>query len=145
MILIWWIASYSAKLLSQLNKVARIAQNPSLVMLSMTAKQALKAGVDFSKINKMIDDMVVVLKKEAGDDIKARDSCAEGFRTSEATRKETEHAIKGILLRKAIRSIRIRFLKLGKEAKVDAINSVVASPDEFILNEDQKKQTRDQQ
>jgi len=38
----------------------------------------------------------VVLKKESEDDIKARDSCAEGFRTSEATKKETEHAIKGL-------------------------------------------------
>ncbi|CAD7942385.1 unnamed protein product [Amoebophrya sp. A25] len=84
------------ELVQQLESVARIAKNPSLAMLALTSKQALKAGVDFSKIMKMIDDMIVLLKKEAEDDIKARDSCSASFAESEATKKDAEHAIKGL-------------------------------------------------
>lgn len=46
--------------------------NPALSLLAMKA-QAGK--VDFSKIIKMIDDMVVVLKDEAETDVASRDQC----------------------------------------------------------------------
>jgi len=90
------VSSPQEKLVSQLNAVASIAKNPSIAMLAMTTKQAMKAGVDFSAVQKMIDDMVALLKKEAADDITARDTCESSFRESAATKKETEHDIKGL-------------------------------------------------
>merc|ERR1719326_1344069 len=44
----------------------------------------------------MIDDMVVLLKKEAEDDLTARDNCNASFNSSAAAKKETEHAISGL-------------------------------------------------
>lgn len=74
-------------------------QLPAIAMLAFAAKQALKSGakkVDFSKVMKMVDDMVVLLKKEAEDDLTARDSCNKSFTESAATKKETEHSISGL-------------------------------------------------
>lgn len=74
-------------------------QQPAIAMLAYSAKQALKSGqgkVDFSKVMKMIDDMVVLLKKEAEDDLTARDNCNASFNQSAAEQKETEHAITGL-------------------------------------------------
>jgi len=74
------------------------SSNKAVAMLAFAAKSALKSrtGVDFSKIIKMIDDMVVLLKKEAEDDLAARDQCNADFNSSAAEKKETEHAIKGL-------------------------------------------------
>ena len=44
--------------------------SPAVSLLAFSAKQALKTGVDFSKVIKMIDDMVALLKKEYEDDLK---------------------------------------------------------------------------
>lgn len=84
------------KVLEQLNSLS--SSNKAIAMLSFTVKQALKSrtGVDFSKIMKMIDDMVVLLKKEAEDDLASRDQCNADFNDSAADKKETEHAIKGL-------------------------------------------------
>jgi len=85
-----------ALVLEQLNGLN--TSNKALAMLAFSAKQALKSrtGVDFSKIITMIDDMVVLLKKEAEDDLASRDQCNEDFNSSAAEKKETEHAIKGL-------------------------------------------------
>lgn len=74
-------------------------KNPAVALLAFSAEQALKAKagkVDFSKVVKMIDDMAVLLKQEAEDDLKARDGCNESFNESEAESKEVAHAIKGL-------------------------------------------------
>jgi len=82
--------------MEQLSQLA--SSNKAVAMLAFAAKEALKSrtGVDFSKIVKMIDDMVVLLKKEAEDDLASRDQCNEDFNSSAAEKKETEHAIKGL-------------------------------------------------
>jgi uncharacterized coiled-coil protein SlyX len=82
--------------MEQLNSLA--TNNKALAMLAFTAKQASKSktGVDFSKIITMIDDMIVLLKKEAEDDLAARDQCNVDFNDSAAEKKETEHAIAGL-------------------------------------------------
>lgn len=72
---------------------------PAIALLAFAAKQALKSGqkkVDFSKIIKMIDDMVVLLKKEADDDLASRDNCNSSLNQSTADKKEAEHAIEGL-------------------------------------------------
>lgn len=82
--------------LEQLSQLA--SSNKAVAMLAFTAKQALKSktGVDFSKILTMIDDMVVLLKQEAEDDLASRDQCNADFNDSAAEKKETEHAINGL-------------------------------------------------
>lgn len=94
-------ASRNAPLAKAVDELAALSKNasPAVALLAVTAKQALKTGVDFSKVMKMIDDMVVLLKKEADDDITARDTCNESFRESEAEKKDTDHAIKSTIPR----------------------------------------------
>lgn len=71
--------------------------SPAVAMIAFTAKQALRAGkVDFSKVIKMIDDMAALLKQEADDDLKSRDSCNDSLNESAAEKKEVAHAIKGL-------------------------------------------------
>lgn len=68
-------------------------------MLAYSAKQALRSGegkVDFSSIIKMVDDMVVLLKKEAKDDLDVRDNCTVSFNETAAGKKETQRAIDGL-------------------------------------------------
>lgn len=72
---------------------------PAIAMLAFAARQAIKqkqGKVDFSKITKMIDDMLVLLKQEMEDDLKARDDCNASFNASAAAKKETENAITGL-------------------------------------------------
>jgi uncharacterized coiled-coil DUF342 family protein len=91
------ISSPVASALKSLN--ASSHKNPAVALLAFSAEQALKAKtgkVDFSKVIKMIDDMSVLLKQEAEDDLKSRDSCNESFNDSEADAKEVAHAIKGL-------------------------------------------------
>jgi uncharacterized coiled-coil DUF342 family protein len=84
-----------AKTLSSLQK----GNNKALAMIAFSAQQALKSktgAVDFGKVITMIDDMAALLKQEAEDDLKSRDSCNDSFNDSEADKKEVEHAIKGL-------------------------------------------------
>lgn len=73
-------------------------ESPAIAMLAFTAREALKNGkaVDFSKVTKMIDDMVVTLKKDAEADVSARDNCEKSFRESATNQKDTSRAIKGL-------------------------------------------------
>lgn len=74
--------------------------NPTLALMGFTAGQTLKGmlksgqAVDFSKIYKMIDDMVALLKAEAADDLASRDSCNESLNTNAASKKETGNKMK---------------------------------------------------
>jgi hypothetical protein len=73
------------------------SRSPAIAMLAYSAKQALKSKkVDFSKIIKMIDDMVVILKKEGEDDVKVREDCNNSFNEAEAEEKELNHDIEGL-------------------------------------------------
>lgn len=81
-----------------IDELSRSFPNKAVSLLALTAKNMLKSrsGVDFSKIIKMIDDMVVILKKEAEDDLASRDKCTFDFNAAEAEKKEVEHAIEGL-------------------------------------------------
>lgn len=83
-----------AKALAELNKKF---PNKSVALLAFSARQALKnrSGVDFSKILKMVDDMVALLKQEANDDLASRDQCTSDLNHYEAEQKEVEHSIAG--------------------------------------------------
>jgi chromosome segregation ATPase len=52
--------------------------------------------MDFAPVMKMIEDMVVLLKKEADDDLAQRDSCTASLTDSESDKKETERSIEGL-------------------------------------------------
>lgn len=85
-----------AAALRALNK-QDFSRQPALKLLAFSAKQALKAkAVDFSKIVKMIDDMVVLLKEEYKTDLATRDTCTEDLNTAASEKKEAEHAISGL-------------------------------------------------
>lgn len=79
------------------NLLNDMSRTPAIAMLAYSAKQALKSKkVDFSKILKMIDDMVVILKKEGEDDITARDDCNTSFDEAEDETKELKRDIQGL-------------------------------------------------
>lgn len=72
-------------------------KKPAIAMLAFTAKQALKTGaVDFGKIIKMIEDMANLLKKEAEDDLVARDNCNFDLNEVASEKKDIDFAIKGL-------------------------------------------------
>jgi len=74
-----------------------LARTPAIAMLAYSAKQALKSKkVDFSKILKMIDDMVVILKQEGENDVKVREDCNNSFNDAAAEEKELNHDIEGL-------------------------------------------------
>lgn len=81
-----------------LNALSDIGSNNKAVnLLAFSAKQALKAkAVDFSKILKMIDDMVVLLKEEYKTDLATRDQCNGDLNSAASEKKDTEHAIEGL-------------------------------------------------
>lgn len=70
--------------------------SPALSLLAHTALNKLKTGVDFSKILTMIDEMVVILKKESTSDLAARDKCEVDLRDSATDKKDTENTITGL-------------------------------------------------
>merc|ERR1719265_656245 len=67
-----------------------------LIALALKGK---KAG--FEKIIKLIDDMVVTLKKEQDDDTAKKEYCLEQFDTTEDKKKETERAISDLAAKMA--------------------------------------------
>lgn len=70
-------------------------QSKTVALLAQSAafQLASKQGVDFSKILKMIDDMVVLLKDEQAEDNKAREFGEKTLRDSATEKKETETKI----------------------------------------------------
>merc|ERR1712194_239637 len=82
------------------NNASGKANNPSVALMAFSTRQALATAirtgqaVDFSKIYKMIDDMVALLKQEGTDDFSSRDSCNEDLNENAAQHKETEQAVK---------------------------------------------------
>lgn len=91
------ISSRSSPQAVAMRELSQSHTSPVIAMLAFSAKQALAAGkVDFSKVIKMIDDMAALLKQEAEDDLKSRDSCTESLNESAAEAKEVAHEIKGL-------------------------------------------------
>ncbi|CAD7932888.1 unnamed protein product [Amoebophrya sp. A120] len=78
---------------------ANKSMNKALSLLALTAKSELKqqskskAGVDFSKVITMIDEMVELLKSEAANDLHSRDDCNADLTMNEADTKETKHKL----------------------------------------------------
>lgn len=78
-------------------KKAGDKSSAAVAMLAYSAQQALKSKkIDFAPVIKMIDDMVVLLKKEADDDLAQRDQCTVSLNESESDKKETQRAIEGL-------------------------------------------------
>jgi len=81
-----------------LQELSRHFDNKAVSLLAFSAKSMLKSksGVDFSKVVKMIDNMVALLKQEATDDLASRDKCTADFTDSAAEKKDVSHAIEGL-------------------------------------------------
>jgi hypothetical protein len=73
-------------------------KNPTLNLLANTIKSKLKTNtqVDFSSVLKMIDDMVVLLKKEGEDDEKHKKFCDGEFDSSADEKKATEEKLESL-------------------------------------------------
>merc|ERR1712196_501450 len=86
------------------NKVKKILEtvnfknNSALNLLAhtITSKLNTNSKVDFSKVVKMIDDMVTLLKKEQSDDESHKKWCEGEFDLSADEKKETESKIKAL-------------------------------------------------
>lgn len=77
--------------------MGNMKSTPAIAMLAFTVKQAMGSKkVDFSKILKMIDDMVVILKEEGENDTKVREDCIADFNEVEAEAKELKRDISGL-------------------------------------------------
>merc|ERR1719335_1341962 len=68
----------------------------ALLATSAAMQLTSKQGVDFSKIIKMIEDMVVLLKDEQAEDNKAKEFGEKALRDSATEKKETETKIAGL-------------------------------------------------
>jgi len=94
----------NTRAIQYLNNVMKVSKNAALNLLASTVKNKLvqststsgKAGVDFSSVVKMIDDMVALLKKEQADDEKHKTWCEGEFDTSDDEKKATEVKIKAL-------------------------------------------------
>jgi len=73
-------------------------KTPALNLLANTIKSKLKSNtaVDFSSVLKMIDDMVVLLKKEGEDDEKHKNFCDTEFDSSSDEKKATEEKLESL-------------------------------------------------
>jgi len=87
-----------------------------LIVMALKGK---KAG--FEKIIKLIDDMVVTLGKEQGDDDKKKDYCNAEFDAAEDKKKETERTIKDLETKMAETEDAIGTLKDEIKALEDGI------------------------
>lgn len=91
-------SSKNSPIAKTIQELSRHFDNKAVSLLAFSAKSMLKSksGVDFSKVVKMIDDMVTLLKKEAEDDLASRDKCTSDFNDAAAEKKEVKHAIEGL-------------------------------------------------
>jgi len=92
--------------------------NPGLDLIAMALK-GKKVG--FEKVIKLIDDMVVTLKKEQVDDDKKRDYCRAELDAAEDKKKETEYTIKDLETKLADTEESIATLKDEIKALQDGI------------------------
>jgi len=105
-------------------------ENPAVSLLQHTIMSSLKAKkVDFSKVLKMIDDMVALLNKEQSDDESHRDWCNTEFDTSDDEKKAAEAKAAG--LESTISDVRDGIAALKDEiaelqAKIAALDKTVA-------------------
>jgi len=85
-------AGQKARALALVNEAKRQAGKPrpglDFIALALTGKK-----VDFSKVIKMIDDMVAVLKKEQHDDNDKREYCNKQFDFADDKKKGLEHTV----------------------------------------------------
>lgn len=87
-------ASKNSPVAVALNELSQKFDSPAISMLAFAARQNLKTGkVDFSKVLKMVDDMIVLLKKEAEDDQTSRDNCTTDLRDSDDDKKDATRTI----------------------------------------------------
>jgi hypothetical protein len=108
--------------------------NLALVQNTVMAALKSKAGkVDFSKVTKMIDDMVVLLGQEGKDDAKSLKWCQKEFDVSEDSDKELTRTIEGMA--SSISEMKDEIAALGDaiaaaEAKIVSLDKSVAEATE---------------
>jgi len=118
--------SPKAVALEALRQVRR-SDNKAITMLAFSAKQALKSGaVDFGKIMKMIDDMIVLLKEEYKTDLSTRDECNADLNKSATDSKDVARAVKGL------------------EAKVEELTESIAQATEVVAKSAQEVKDSEQ-
>mmetsp|Transcript_40008 Transcript_40008/g.95971 ORF Transcript_40008/g.95971 Transcript_40008/m.95971 type:complete len:620 (+) Transcript_40008:3-1862(+) len=88
--------SPSAKAVKFLQQTAKQADSVSGVQLKLISMMLKSNKVNFSKVLKMIDDMVVRMDIEQKDDDKHREWCQEEFRNKEAEEKMTSNKIEDL-------------------------------------------------
>merc|ERR1719506_2650686 len=85
-------AGQKARALALVNEAKRQAGKPrpglDFIGLALTGKK-----INFSKVIKMIDDMVAVLKKEQHDDNDKKEYCAKQFDLADDKKKGLEHSV----------------------------------------------------
>jgi len=116
----------------------KIEKNPGFALLQAAAVSSIKSGeksgkVDFSKVLKMIDDMVALLKQEQKDDLESRDWCNEEFDKSADEKKDTEAKVAS--LESTIAEVKDSIATLAQEiadtkAKIAALDQSVAEAGE---------------
>jgi len=86
-------------LLKNISAQSQKLKNPALMLLTHTMISKLNGlqregtSVDFSKVVKMIDDMVALLKKEEADDETHKGFCEGEFHSSAGEKKDTEDKV----------------------------------------------------
>jgi septal ring factor EnvC (AmiA/AmiB activator) len=107
--------------------------NPALALLAHTVSNKLSTGVDFSKVIKMVDDMVALLIQEGKDDEKHKNFCDKEFDTSDDEQKSVQRKLSGLASSISEISDEIAGLKeqiASHEAEIKALDKSVAEATE---------------
>merc|ERR1719329_1390421 len=100
----------------------------STVQLSFLALALQGKAVDFSKVLKMIDEMVTVLKSEQRDDDDKKEYCSAQFDLADDKKKELERSVSN--LEKAIEKAKEGIIALADEIK--ALQEGIAALDKSV-------------
>jgi len=90
------VASSPAGRVVEMLKSVRSVSNPVVALIASTAVSKLRAGVDFSKIVVMIDEMVALMKQEQVDEAATLEQCEGDLSSSYAEKKDTQNTISSL-------------------------------------------------
>jgi len=113
------------------NKAVALMQHTAVAMIKAQEKSGAQSN--FDKVNKMIDDMVAVLKEEADADVESKDYCEKELDTAEDTKTKT--MTEGKQLKSQIAQCKDEIAALTEEikatkARVEATDKSVAEATE---------------
>eukprot|EP00933_Yihiella_yeosuensis_P049722 TRINITY_DN469_c4_g1_i2.p1 TRINITY_DN469_c4_g1~~TRINITY_DN469_c4_g1_i2.p1 ORF type:complete len:667 (-),score=223.43 TRINITY_DN469_c4_g1_i2:80-2080(-) len=119
------IPSAKEKALIAIKQASSTTKNPQLNMLSLMLESK---AVDFTKVTKMIDDMLVLLKEEESGDLKKKDYCNKEFADNSAAQKKLKRDLEDVTADVEEKDAKLEILTTDLEQ----INAVLKEFDDLV-------------